>query len=478
MEGPESQGSLFGPLEDVERKTFGPAPAQPLALRLRPRQLDEVVGQEHLVGEGRLLRKAIENDAITSVILWGPPGCGKTTLAFVIAEAAKAHVVRLSAVTAGLPELRQAIAEAKRRRAYGQQTILLIDEIHRFNKAQQDGLLPFVEDGTVILVGTTTENPYFEVNPALISRCRVFQLNPLGSVEIRTLLERALTDPERGYGDLPLQVDEEAVEHLVTVAGGDARKALTALEASVVATPASPDGAICITKAIAEDAVQRRALLYDKEGDVHYDTISAFIKSVRGSDPDAALFWLARMLKAGEDPRFIVRRMIILASEDIGNADPQALVVATAAAQALEWVGLPEAQFALAQATIYLATAPKSNSAMALFKAMEDVERWNEEGVPKHLRDSHYPAAAKLGHGVGYVYPHDQPGHHVHQQYLPNALQGRRYYQPGDQGYEQEIRRRLERWRGEEPKEQEESPSADGPSGGKTAEDKGDYFTP
>ncbi|MGB9879475.1 MAG: AAA family ATPase, partial [Anaerolineae bacterium] len=395
---------------------------QPLAARMRPQTLDEFVGQQEIVGPGTLLRRAIEADRISSMILWGPPGTGKTTLAMIIANHTKSHFESISAVMAGVNEIRQLVQEAKNRRAmYGQRTIILVDEIHRFNKAQQDALLPHVEDGTIILIGTTTENPYFEVIGALVSRSRIFQLKPLTDEEIKTILLRALADEERGLGKIPVQIDEDALAHLVHVAGGDARNALNALELAVITTPADKDGRVHIDLAVAQESIQRRALLYDKDGDAHYDTISAFIKSLRGGDPDAALYWMARMIYSGEDPRFIARRMIILASEDIGLADPQALVIATAAAQALEWVGLPEAQYALAEAAIYLATAPKSNSCGAYFKALQEVEQEGITEVPDHLKDSSRDAKA-LGHGEGYLYPHSFPDHWVAQQYLPDRL--------------------------------------------------------
>lgn len=419
----------------------------PLAVRMRPRTLAEFVGQEEILGPGRALRRAVERDQLSSLILWGPPGTGKTSLAMVIANTTQSHFEAISAVMAGVQEIRRLIEEAKERRAlYGQRTIVLVDEIHRFNKAQQDALLPHVEDGTIILIGATTENPYFEVISALVSRSRVFQLKPLNETEIETILRRALADPERGYGQRKVNIDDEAIAHIVRIAGGDARVALNALEMAVETTPPDAQGIVHIDLAIAQDAVQRRAIVYDREGDAHYDTISAFIKSLRGSDPDAALYWLAKMLYAGEDPEFIARRMIIFASEDVGNADPQALVVATAAAQALEWVGLPEAQYNLAQAAIYLATAPKSNSTAAYFKALADVEREGKVEVPDHLKDPNVDSRA-LGHGRDYKYPHDHPGHFVPQRYLPDALHGRRYYEPSEQGYEREIKKRLDEWR-------------------------------
>jgi putative ATPase len=419
----------------------------PLAARMRPRTVDEIVGQEHIVGPGKLLRRAIEADRLGSIILWGPPGTGKTSLASVIANTTESAFEAMSAVMAGVKELRQFVATAKNRRVMtGRRTILLVDEIHHFTKTQQDALLPHVEEGLITLIGITTENPYFEVIGALVSRSRIFRLEPLSEEQVALILRRALADPERGLGDRKVELAEDATAHLVRVAGGDARIALNALELAVDTTEPDHDGVIHVTLEIAEDSIQQRALLYDKDGDAHYDTISAFIKSLRGSDPDAALYWLARMIHSGEDPRFIVRRMIILASEDIGNADPQALAVATSAAQALEWVGLPEAQYSLAQAAVYLATAPKSNSAGGYFKALADVEQEGAGEVPDHLKDSTRDGEA-LGHGRDYKYPHQYPGHFVRQQYLPDRLQGRRYYEPSAEGYEEEISKRLRAWR-------------------------------
>ena len=420
----------------------------PLAARMRPRTLDEFAGQEDIVGSGRLLRRAIEADRLfSSIILWGPPGTGKTTLAQIIANSTKSHFETISAVLAGIPELRRVIADAQeRRKLHGTRTTLFVDEVHRWNKAQQDALLPHVENGTVVLIGATTENPYFEVISALVSRSRIFQLKALTDADVEKILLRALSDPERGYGIRNTQLDADALAHLVHIAGGDARNALNALELAVESTPPGADGAIRVTLEVAQDSIQRRAILYDKDGDVHYDTISAFIKSVRGSDPDAALYWLAKMLYAGESPRFILRRLLILAGEDIGLADPMGLVVANAAAQAFEYVGLPEGVYPIVEATLYLATAPKSNSAGAYFKAYAKVEEEGKVDVPKHLQDSSRDAKS-LGHGEGYVYPHELPGHHVGQQYLPTALLGTYFYDPSAEGHEAQVKERLARWR-------------------------------
>jgi len=416
----------------------------PLAARLRPRTLEEFVGQEEIIGPGKLLRRAIETDRLfSSIILWGPPGTGKTTLAMIIAHCTKRYFETLSAVLAGVADIRKVVAHARELRAmYGQGTILLIDEIHRFNKAQQDALLPHVENGTVTLIGATTENPYFEIIGPLLSRSRVFQLRPLSEEDILILLRRALRDPETGYGQQQIDITEEALQHLSHIAGGDARVALNALELAIESTPPTEDGVIHIDLRAAEDSIQRRAILYDKDGDAHYDTISAFIKSLRGSDPDAALYWLAKMIYAGEDPRFIARRMIIFASEDVGLADPQALVVANSAAQALEWVGLPEAQYNLAEAAIYLAAAPKSNSVGGYFRALADIEEEGIVEVPDHLKDATRDGGP-LSHGEGYKYPHNYPAHWVEQQYLPDRLQGKHYYRPGELGYERRIAEQL-----------------------------------
>jgi putative ATPase len=420
----------------------------PLAARMRPRTLDEFVGQQDILGPGKLLRRAIEADRLfSSILLWGPPGTGKTTLAMVIANQTKSHFETLSAVLAGKAELREVIDKAlERRKLYQKKTILFVDEVHRWNKAQQDALLPHVENGTFTLIGATTENPYFEVIGALVSRSRVFQLRPLGDGDVRTLLERALSDPERGYGQRQIQADEDALEHLIHVAGGDARNALNALELAVESTQPDENGVVHITLLVAQESIQRRAVLYDKDGDAHYDTISAFIKSVRGGDPDAALYWLAKMLYAGEDPRFILRRLIILSGEDIGLADPMGLVVVSAAAQAFDYIGLPEGIYPIVEATLYLATAPKSNTATAYYKAYELIEQEGVGGVPQHLQDGTRDAAA-LGHGVGYQYPHMSPEHFLPQQYLPRPLLGTYFYNPSKQGYEAQAAERLAMWR-------------------------------
>ena len=420
----------------------------PLAARMRPRTLDEFVGQEDILGLGKLLRRAIEADKLfSSIILWGPPGSGKTTLAMVIANLTKSHFETLSAVLAGKAELREVIEQAlERRKLYFKRTILFVDEVHRWNKAQQDALLPHVEAGTVTLIGATTENPYFEVIGALVSRSRVFQLRPLDDADVRKILLSALQDKERGYGNRSTQIDEDALEHLIRVAGGDARNALNALELAVESTAPGEDGSIHISLAVAQESIQRRAVLYDKDGDAHYDTISAFIKSVRGSDPDAALYWLAKMLYAGEDPRFILRRLIVLSGEDIGLGDPMGLVVANSAAQAFDYIGLPEGVYPIVEATLYLATAAKSNTATSYFKAFQLIEEEGKVDVPKHLQDSNRDAAA-LGHGKGYQYPHESPVHFIPQQYLPDALLGTYFYKPSSQGYEAKVADRLERWR-------------------------------
>jgi putative ATPase len=420
----------------------------PLAARMRPRVLAEYIGQEHIVGEGKLLRRAIEADRLfSSIILWGPPVTGKTTLAQVIANTTKSHFETISAILAGKSKLREVIQVAlERRRLHNERTILFVDEVHRWNKAQQDALLPHVENGTVTLIGATTENPYFEVIKALISRSRVFQLRNLNQEETGILIDRALKDATRGYGNKRIILDFEARNHLIEVASGDARNALNALELSVESTLADKNGVIHITLDVAQESIQHRAVLYDKDGDAHYDTISAFIKSVRGSDPDAALYWLAKMLYAGEDPRFILRRLIILAGEDIGLGDPMGIVVATSAAQAFDYIGLPEGVYPIVEVTLYLATAPKSNSAGAYFKAMQKLEDEGQVSVPRHLMDDNRDAEA-MGHGKGYIYPHEHEGHFVPQQYLPKRLLGTYFYQPGNEGYEAAVVSRLEQWR-------------------------------
>lgn len=422
----------------------------PLAARMRPRTLDEFIGQEHIIGPGRLLRRAIQADQLSSLIFYGPPGTGKTTLARIIANTTHAHFIALNAVLSGVKDIREAIEVARDKRGmFGQKTILFIDEVHRFNKAQQDALLPHVENGTVILIGATTENPYFEVNKALVSRSRIFQLRSLTEDDLRAVARQTLADKERGYGQLKVNLSDEALDHLVNVANGDARAVLNALELAVETTPPDAYGIINITVDVAEESIQRRAVLYDKDGDAHFDTISAFIKSLRGSDVDAALYWLAKMVYAGEDPRFIFRRMVIFAGEDVGLADPNALRVVVAAAQAYDYVGLPEGRFHLAEACLYLATAPKSNSTFAFFDALATVEQEREAEVPDHLRDANRDAEG-LGHGQGYLYPHAYRDHWVAQQYLPEALQGRVFYQPGDQGYEADIRQQVSRRREEQ----------------------------
>lgn len=414
---------------------------------MRPRTLDEFAGQQQIIGPGRLLRRAIQADQLSSLIFYGPPGTGKTTLARIIAGTTRAHFIAINAVLAGVKDIRAAIAEAQERRTKdGQRTILFIDEVHRFNKAQQDALLPWVENGTIVLVGATTENPYFEVNKALVSRSRLFQLKLLEPEDLCAVAHQALSDLDRGYGHRSVRLEPAALEHLVDVAGGDARTLLNALELAVETTPPDAEGTIEITLAVAEESIQRRAVLYDKEGDAHFDTISAFIKSVRGSDPDAALYWLARMIYAGEDPRFIFRRLLILASEDVGLADPQAVAVVAACAESFDRIGLPEGRYPLAQATLYLATAAKSSSTMAFFDALAAVERERSSDIPNPLRDGNRDGEG-FGHGQGYLYPHAYRDHWVAQQYLPTSLQGQLFYQPGDQGYEAQIQSAVARRR-------------------------------
>jgi putative ATPase len=430
----------------TERGLFQSDLDQPLAARMRPRTLDEFIGQGHILAPGRLLRRAIQADQLSSLIFYGPPGTGKTTLARVIANSTRAHFTALNAVLSGVKDIREAVKEAGERQRLGRRTILFVDEVHRFNKAQQDALLPWVENGTVILIGATTENPYFEVNKALVSRSRIFQLKPLEAEDLRAVARQALADRERGYGRLDVHVDPEALEHLVNVSNGDARALLNAIELAVTTTEPDEDGTIVIDRHVAEESIQRRAVLYDKEGDAHFDTISAFIKSLRGSDPDAALYWMGKMVYAGEDPRFIFRRMIIFASEDVGLADPQALVTVMAAAQAFDYVGMPEGRFHLSQAALYLATAPKSNSTMGFFDALSAVQQEREAEVPNHLRDASRDKEG-FGHGEGYLYPHAYRDHWVAQQYLPEALQGKVFFRPSEQGYERRIRDEVARRR-------------------------------
>ena len=414
----------------------------PLAARMRPRTLDEVVGQQHIIAKDKLLYRAIQADKLSSIILYGPPGTGKTTLAKVIAGTTKAEFTQINATIAGKKDMEEVVNKAKDNLGmYGKKTILFIDEIHRFNKGQQDYLLPFVEDGTVILIGATTENPYFEVNGALISRSVVFELKPLTADDIKVLLNRAVTDKERGMGGYNAVLEDDAADFLADISDGDARHALNAIELGVMTTERSSDGLIHITKEVAEECIQRKVARYDKDGDNHYDTISAFIKSMRGSDPDAAVYYLARMLDAGEDPKFIVRRMMVCASEDVGNADPQALQVAVAASLAVERLGMPEARITLAQAASYIATAPKSNAAyLAIENAQHAIRETGNLPIPPHLQDAHYKSAAKLGHGLGYKYAHDYPDHYVEQQYLPYELNGKEFYNPTGNGYELKIK--------------------------------------
>ncbi|ATW28324.1 AAA family ATPase [Candidatus Formimonas warabiya] len=421
--------------------------AAPLAARMRPRSLDEFIGQEEIVGTGSLLRRSIQADQLSSLIFYGPPGSGKTTLAQVIAQHTKACFEQLSAVTAGIADLKKVIQEARDRLGfYGQRTILFIDEIHRFNKAQQDALLPAVEEGTLVLIGATTENPYFEVNSALLSRSRIFHLKPLGAGELQKIINEAIQDQERGLGSFHVRITDDALNHLVEMAGGDARIALNALELAVLTTGPGEDGVRPITLDVIEQSIQRRAVKYDKTGDYHYDVVSAFIKSMRGSDPDATLHWMARMIDAGEDPEFIMRRIVICAAEDVGLADPQALSVATSAAQALAYVGMPEARLPMAAAALYVACAPKSNAVIkGIDAALADVRTRPTGEVPRHLKDAHYQGAKKLGHGEGYLYPQNYPGNFIPQQYLPEELLGTRYYHPTENGKEQEIKLRLKK---------------------------------
>ena len=422
----------------------------PLASRMRPATLDEVVGQQHIIGKDKLLYRAIKADKLSSVIFYGPPGTGKTTLARVIANTTSAEFKQINATVAGKKDMEEVVKEAKDLQGmYGRKTILFIDEIHRFNKGQQDYLLPFVEDGTVILIGATTENPYFEVNSALISRSSIFELKPLEKEDIKVLLKRAVEDTQKGMGSFHAQIDDDALDFLADMAGGDARNALNAIELGILTTDRSKDGIIHITVEVASECIQKRVVNYDKRGDNHYDIISAFIKSMRGSDPDAAVYYLAKMLYAGEDIKFIALRIMICAAEDVGNADPMALTVAVSAAQAVERIGMPESQIILSQAVTYVACAPKSNAACnAIFAANEAVKKYRTT-VPVHLQDAHYKGAAKLGHGTGYKYAHDYPNHYVKQQYLPDEIKDARFYEPGGLGYEKNIREYLKKIREE-----------------------------
>ena len=433
---------LFDYMREQNKETSGP-----LASRMRPTTLDEVVGQQQIVGKDKLLYRAIKADKLSSIIFYGPPGTGKTTLAKVIAHTTSAEFMQINATSAGKKDMEEVVEQAKANQGmYQKKTILFIDEIHRFNKGQQDYLLPFVEDGTIILIGATTENPYFEVNGALLSRSVIFELKKLSADDIKTLIKRALTDKEKGMGAYDAQIDDDALDFLADVSNGDARAALTAIELGVLTTDRAEDGIIHITIDVASECIQKRVISYDKKGDNHYDTISAFIKSMRGSDPDAAVYYLARMLYAGEDVKFIARRIMILASEDIGNADPMAMVLASSAAAAVERVGMPEAQIILSQAVTYMACAPKSNAAYnAISEAMRVVKETKTPPVPAHLQDAHYGAAEKLGHGVGYKYAHDYPNHYVKQQYLPDGLTDQVFYRPSDIGYEAKIQEYLKK---------------------------------
>ena len=418
----------------------------PLADRMRPTTIEEVVGQKHIIGRDKLLYRAIKADKLSSVIFYGPPGTGKTTLAKVVANTTSSDFVQINATSSGKKEMEEVVSRARDNLGmYGKKTILFIDEIHRFNKGQQDYLLPFVEDGTVILIGATTENPFFEVNGALISRSQIFELKPLSIKDIKELILRALTDEDKGLGIYKARIDDEASEALADICGGDARHALNAIELAVLTTDAETDGTVHITMSVIEDCVQRKVVRFDKNGDSHYDTISAFIKSMRGSDPDAALYYLARMIYAGEDPKFIARRIMICASEDVGNADPQALQVAVAASLTVERVGLPEGQYALAQAASYVATAPKSNACCGYFDALDEVRKSGSLQIPPHLQDAHYKGAEKLGRGTGYKYAHNYPNNYVKQQYLPYELTGREFYNPSGNGYEVKIREHMAR---------------------------------
>ena len=446
MERSEDYGSVCSVVDDLFSKELAGVPSDaPLATRMRPRTLDEYCGQQHLLAPGKLLRRAIEADRISSLILFGPPGTGKTTLAQVIAGATASRFERLSGVESNVADIRRVVAAAAARRGNGGRTILFVDEIHRFNKAQQDVLLPEVENGVVRLIGATTQNPFFSINSALISRSQIFELRPLGEADLLVLIERALGDVEQGLGRMRVRIAPDAAVFLTKLSDGDARKCLNALEIAALTTPPLEDGSVQIDLTAAQESIQKKAVVYDGTGDDHYDTISAFIKSIRGSDPDAAIYWLAKMLHAGEEVRFITRRLVICASEDIGLADSNALLVAQAAAQAVEFIGLPEANLLLAHATLYLATAPKSNSAtVAIGQASAEVREGRTLAVPEHLRDGHYKGSERLGHGKGYLYSHDFEGSYVPQAYLP---EGRRYYTPTENGLEKRIKERLDHWR-------------------------------
>lgn len=430
---------LFDYMRETEQEK-----ESPLASRMRPTTLEEVVGQQHIIGKDKLLYRAIRADKLGSIIFYGPPGTGKTTLAKVIANTTSAEFKQINATSAGKKDMENVVNEAKDLLGmYQKKTILFIDEIHRFNKGQQDYLLPFVEDGTITLIGATTENPYFEVNGALLSRSSIFELHALNQEDIRTLLKRAVYDKEKGMGTFHAQIDQDALDFLADISGGDARSALNAVELGILTTERSKDGIIHITLDVASECIQKRVVRYDKTGDNHYDTISAFIKSMRGSDPDAAVYYLAKMLYAGEDIKFIARRIMICAAEDVGNADPQALTVAVSAAQAVERIGMPEAEIILSQAVLYVASAPKSNSAVLAIAAAKESVNQIHTTVPVHLQDAHYKGAKKIGHGIGYKYAHDYPNHYVKQQYLPDEIKNARFYEPGDLGYEKEIKEHL-----------------------------------